>query len=146
MFGDSEQSALFQTVREEHHLAYYVQSSYHHNKGFLSVMAGVEPSMVTQAIEAIGAELKKLQDGAFSEADLELAKTYLAEQQRRGLDSPASLIQRHFNYRHQLGRTYDIALFQRLLEGVTKADVLAVAAKVQLDTIYVLTEERHETR
>ncbi len=31
MFGDSEQSALFQTVREKHHLAYYVQSSYHLN-------------------------------------------------------------------------------------------------------------------
>ncbi|MCK7488431.1 MAG: insulinase family protein [Bacillus subtilis] len=92
MFGDSEQSALFQTVREKHHLAYYVQSSYHHNKGFLSVMAGVEPAMADKAIEAIAVELKKLQDGDFSNADLDLAKTYLAEQQRRGLDSPASLI------------------------------------------------------
>jgi predicted Zn-dependent peptidase len=143
MFGDSEQSALFQTVREQHHLAYYVQSSYHHNKGFLSVMAGVEPAMVNQAIDAIAAELQKIQNGEFSDADLELAKMYLAEQQRRGLDSPAGLIQRHFNYRHQLGRDYDITLFQSLLERVTKADVIRAAAKVRLDTVYVLTEEDH---
>ncbi len=111
------------------------------------MMAGVEPAMADKAIEAIAVELKKLQDGDFSEADLDLAKTYLAEQQRRGLDSPASLIQRHFNYRHQLGRDYDIALFQNLLQNVSKTDVVRAAAKVCLDTVYVLTEEApNETR
>lgn len=139
LFGDSEQSALFQGVREKEHLCYSIQSSFHHNKGFLVVSAGIEAGRVDQTIDAVERERQKIAAGDFTEEDLELAKRWLKEGQRRGLDSPTSLIVRHFNYKHQLKRPYDKDAFETYLNAVTKADVQAAAARIRLDTIHVLT-------
>jgi predicted Zn-dependent peptidase len=139
LFGDSEQSVLFQTVREKAHLCYSIQSSYHHNKGFLVVSAGIEADKVDGAIAAVERERDRIANGDFTEEDLELAKRWLMEAQRRGLDSPTSLIVRHFNYKHQLKRPYDKDAFETYLNAVTKADVQAAAAMITLDTIHVLT-------
>jgi predicted Zn-dependent peptidase len=140
LFGDSEQSVLFQTVREQQHLCYSIQSSFHHNKGFLVVSAGIDAAKVDQTIAAIETERQKIVDGAFSEDDLQLAKQWMKEGQRRGLDSPSSMIVRHFNYKHQLKRAYDKDAFERYLDQVTVDDVRRAAAKIQLDTIHVLTQ------
>lgn len=140
LFGDSEQSVLFQTVRETQHLCYSIQSSFHHNKGFLVVSAGIDASKVDQTIAAIEAERQKIVDGAFTEVDLQLAKQWMKEGQRRGLDSPSSMIVRHFNYKHQLKRPYDKDAFERYLDLVSVDDIKKAAAKIQLDTIHVLTQ------
>lgn len=140
LFGDSEQSVLFQTVREKQHLCYSIQSSFHHNKGFLVVSAGIDASKVDQTIAAIEAERQKIVDGAFTEVDLQLAKQWMKEGQRRGLDSPSSMIVRHFNYKHQLKRPYDKDAFERYLDLVSVEDIRKAAAKIQLDTIHVLTQ------
>lgn len=140
LFGDSEQSVLFQTVRERDHLCYSIQSSYHHNKGFLVVSAGVEAKEATRVGDAVEAIRQKIADGEFDDDDLSLAKKWLLEGQKRGLDSPSSMIVRHFNYKHQLKRPYEKDLFEMHLANVTKQDVQLAAAKLTLDTIHVLTE------
>ena len=144
MFGDYEQSMLFQTVREKLHLAYYVQSSYNHNKGYLAIMAGVDPTNEQITIDAIHHVLDTLKNGDFSDDDFQLAKSFLLEQQRRGMDSPSTLLQRHFNYNHLLGMEYDPTLFAKQLWEVSKEDVIRTANKLTLDTIYILSEDAHE--
>jgi predicted Zn-dependent peptidase len=80
ILGDGMSSRLFLTVREERALAYDVSSGVldYADAGALEVSAGVDPSNLGKALEAILAELAKLRDEAVPEQELAKARSYLA--------------------------------------------------------------------
>lgn len=144
LLGDFDQSFLFQVIREQLHLAYYVQSTLFLGKGFLSIMAGIDPSKAQLAIDSIQAIVSRIQAGDFSDEDLHLAKNYLAEQERRAMDIPGAQMHRFFVYRHVFHKPYNLREFFESLFFVGREELIAVAQKIKLDTIYLLTEDNHE--
>ena len=145
MLGDFEQSVLFQTIREEMKLAYYVQSSLFLGKGYFVIMAGIDPVKEQHAIKAIQEAIMGLQTGQFSDEDFQLAKSYIIEQERRALDSPQIMAHRHFVYRHVVNRPYVMTEVIDKVMKISKAMLMEACQSIRLDTIYILTEATNET-
>jgi predicted Zn-dependent peptidase len=78
VLGDGSSSRLFLHVREEAGLAYDVHSfqTDYADCGTLQVYAGVDPSDLGRALEAILAELARLRDEAIPAAELAKARAY----------------------------------------------------------------------
>jgi predicted Zn-dependent peptidase len=76
ILGGSTSSRLFQEVREKRGLAYSVYSyaSHYLDSGQVGLYVGTRPDRVREAMDVIGAELRRLQEEGVSEAELELAR------------------------------------------------------------------------
>ncbi|MGZ4199733.1 MAG: M16 family metallopeptidase, partial [Thermoleophilia bacterium] len=76
LLGGSSSSRLFQEVREKRGLAYSVYSytSQYVDSGQVAVYVGTRPDRVSEAMDVIGTELRKLQDTPVSEEELLRAK------------------------------------------------------------------------
>jgi predicted Zn-dependent peptidase len=76
ILGGSTSSRLFQEVREKRGLAYSVYSyaSHYVDSGQVGLYVGTRPDRVREAMDVIGTELRRLQEDAVSEAELELAR------------------------------------------------------------------------
>jgi len=80
VLGDGMSSRLFLSVREELGLAYDVSSGLvdYADAGALEVSAGVDPSSLPAALDAILVEFARLRDEPVPPAELDKAKRYLA--------------------------------------------------------------------
>jgi predicted Zn-dependent peptidase len=76
ILGGSTSSRLFQEVREKRGLAYsvYSYSSHYADSGQVGLYVGTRPDRVREAMDVIGAELRRLEEEGVSEAELELAR------------------------------------------------------------------------
>jgi predicted Zn-dependent peptidase len=76
ILGSGTSSRLWQTIREQHGLAYSVGASgvSFLDCGFFSVYAGTAPNQIGKAIDLSVAELKRIKREGVSEAEIELAK------------------------------------------------------------------------
>lgn len=72
-------SRLFQVIREELALAYYVNADHtsYEETGYWDVSLGVDNSRIQLAIDAVLKELRTFKKGEFSEAEFERAKNYM---------------------------------------------------------------------
>ena len=80
ILGDGMSSRLFLTVREARGLAYDVSSGLvdYADAGALEISAGVDPTKLPEAIEAILAELARLRDEPVGAGELAKTKRYLS--------------------------------------------------------------------
>jgi predicted Zn-dependent peptidase len=76
ILGGSTSSRLFQEVREKRGLAYAVYSyaSHYADSGQVAVYVGTRPDNVTEAMDVIGTELRRLHEGGVTEEELERAR------------------------------------------------------------------------
>ncbi len=79
ILGAGMSSRLFQKVREEKKLAYYVDSDVDtfSDIGLFSVSAGVNPAKTEEALSAIVGELERLTNDSIEKTELRKAKDYL---------------------------------------------------------------------
>jgi len=86
--GENMSSRLFQTIREDHGLAYAIQSGVHlfDDTGALVVSAGLERSKVERALALIVREIGRVARAGVSDAELERARDYAIGQLRLGLE------------------------------------------------------------
>jgi predicted Zn-dependent peptidase len=76
LFGGASSSRLFQEVREKRGLAYavYSYSSQYVDSGQVGIYVGTRPDNVREAMDVIGAELRRLADDPVTQEELERAK------------------------------------------------------------------------
>jgi len=93
ILGEGMSSRLFQKLREEMGVCYYVRSSVEEftDHGYLSVSAGVDKRRAVRAVEAIVGELRRLRDEAITPSELEKAKEYIVSHLYMGLESSDSV-------------------------------------------------------
>lgn len=136
LFGETDQSLLFQTVREEMQLAYYVSSAYMPNKGVLFVFAGVDPSKEEEASNTVLQVLEKLQKGIISDESIFLAKEYYISRLRKNNDSMQNIMARTFMNIQLFGRMIEIEELIQAISEVTKSDIIQAGQSLVLDTIH----------
>ncbi|PSL51248.1 putative Zn-dependent peptidase [Salsuginibacillus halophilus] len=137
IFGGFPHSKLFINVREKASLAYYAASRYEGHKGLVLAMAGVNPSDLQEARNIIEDQLHQLQNGEFSEEDVEQTKLLTMNQLREQADSPRGMSEMLYNGEvagFKPGFEERIAAFQ----AVTKEEVTNAANEIELDTVYIL--------
>lgn len=138
IFGGFSQSRLFKVVREKHSLCYYISSSYGAFSGIMTVNAGIEGHDYQKAKELILAELKKIQDGDFSDDEINLAKLMLKNSLTKTKDEPMSIIALAYNRDLTDKQETNDEYLQKIL-NVTRDEIIEASKKVHLDTIFLLT-------
>ncbi|WP_245579650.1 EF-P 5-aminopentanol modification-associated protein YfmF [Alteribacter aurantiacus] len=137
LFGGFSHSKLFINVREKASLAYYAASRVESHKGLLMVMSGIETSNYEKALTIIREQMEAMKNGDFEEEQLEQTKAVLKNQLLETMDAPRGLVE--LMYHNELGsKKRELDDWIPNIEKVTKEDVVRVAEKIELDTIYFL--------
>ena len=137
LYGGSVTSKLFLNVREKLSLCYYASSGCDTFKGLMLVSSGIEFDKREQAQAEILAQLDAVRQGDFSDEALAAAKQSVASDLRALTDSPGALEQ-FYLAQTLTGLDYGPRELAALCETVSRADVVAVAAGIALDTVYFL--------
>jgi len=144
LFGESDQSVLFQTIREEHHLGYYISSNYIGNKGVLVIFAGVAKGDEDKTIQLIQTSLQQIQAKTLNEEALSLAKETLVNRIKRSSDSLSAIIGRHAMNMKLFGSPYDETEKIEKIMKVNLEDIFRVANTLTLDTIHVYQNQEEQ--
>lgn len=143
MFGGTSNSKLFLNVREKLSLCYYAGSTYHRQKGLITVSSGIESADYDRAVEEISRQLDALREGEWEDWELEGARQSLLSSLRSAEDS-AGAMEDFVMGQAASGGDETIPGLIQAIQGVTPERIRRAAAEVGLDTIYFLKgrEER----
>ncbi|HEH1218341.1 TPA: insulinase family protein [Staphylococcus aureus] len=139
MFGGDPSSVLFNEVREKQSLAYSIHSQIDGKNGYLFVLSGVSSDKYETAKDTIISEFEKIKAGDFTEEKLELAKKVIISHRYESEDRPKSIIEIMHN-QILLEQPQSKETFINDIQKVSREDIVSVAEKAFLDTIYVLTK------
>jgi len=143
ILGAFPHSKLFINVRERASLAYYAASRYDGHKGILTIQSGIEIANFERASAIIREQLDAMARGDISELELSQTRAMITGQLRELRDSAPEMIAFHFNGVLS-GRSRDADELIRQIEAVTRDDIVHVAERVKLDTIYFLRDGKEE--
>ena len=129
LLGENMSSRLFQVVREEHGLAYSIQSSTSllEDVGALVISAGLEAGNISQVLTLVMRELKRLVDHAPTAAELRRTRDYLIGQLELGLEGTENQMTWVGEQLLGYGHVVPPGEIKRRLTRVTSAQIHAVA-------------------
>jgi predicted Zn-dependent peptidase len=138
VYGGFSHSKLFINVREKASLAYYAASRVESHKGLLMVMSGIDNSNFEKAVSIIKEQMQAMKNGDFSDDDLSQTKAVIKNQLLETLDTARGIVEILY-HNVVAGQQIQLDEWLQRIETVTKEEVVKVANKIQLDTIYFLT-------
>ncbi len=132
ILGENMSSRLFQIVREQHGLAYSIQSgtSLFADTGVLSVTAGVDIKRSAKAWRLITAELARLARAPAGAKELQRAKDYTIGQLRLAMENSGSQLLWVGEHLLGYGRIVQPEEYIRAFSAVTADDIRAAANAV----------------
>ncbi|MEH7882702.1 pitrilysin family protein [Bacillus sp. JJ1609] len=138
IFGGFSHSKLFLNVREKNSLAYYVASRLESHKGLMMVMSGIEFNNFELAVKIIREQMQAMQAGDFTEQEIEQTKAVIENQMLETLDTARGMVEVLY---HNVVSEQNVNLDDWLtgMGKTTKEEIVEVANKVKMDTIYFLT-------
>jgi predicted Zn-dependent peptidase len=143
ILGGGVNSKLFKNVREKESLCYYVFSRIEKFKSLMFIGSGIEFDKYERAIEVIGEQIDSMKKGDFNEDDIISAKNSIITSVRSMTDSAGMLSD--FYYTQSISKTNDsIEEIIEKIRRVSKEEIIEVASKIQLDTIYFLKNKGEE--
>ena len=137
LFGAGMTSKLFMNVREKLSLCYSVGSSYYGSKGILTVSAGIDFDKEELTRQEIEAQLNACKTGDITDEELLSAKEALLSSLRATHDSPGA-IEGYYATAALSGTKLSHRQYMEAVEAVTREQVVAAAAGVQLHSSYFL--------
>ena len=139
ILGGSANSKLFQNVREKAHLAYVASSSYYRFKNIIFVNSGIEISNYDKALEVIREQIEDMKKGDFSKEDIENSKKGIIAAIKTIDDEQDTGITYYFG-QELSGTSISEEEYINKIENTTKENIVDVANKVQINTIYFLKD------
>lgn len=138
ILGGGANSKLFQNVREKASLAYTAGSSYIKNKNNIIIRCGIEIKNYEKAIEIIKDQLNQMLNGDFSDSDIESAKQLIFASLKGIPETQDGEVTYYFS-QELSGKFISLEENIEKIKSVTKEQILDIAKKVQINTIYFLT-------
>lgn len=140
LFGATPNSKLFLNVREKYSLCYYCSAKYDRAKGIMFVQSGVEKENIEKAKKEILNQLEEVKKGNFSDDDISAIKKSLSNSYKTVNDYLSSL---ETFYSAQVFDEKIVTPEETIekINAVTKDQIVEVANKITLDTIYTLVGE-----
>ena len=137
IYGGSSVAKLFMNVREKQSLCYYCYSSYGSATGILMIGCGIKSENREKAYSEIEKQLREMQNGNFSEDEINTAKRSTVSGLLQMHDSPSAI--EAFKFRRFLaGVEESPEAVAEKINAVTKDEIVAVANKVRFDSVYFL--------
>ncbi len=130
---------LYQYLREQNSLCYTVSSLYQKYDRLLMIYAGINAKDKDKCIKLVNKAMKEMEDGIFSDEELNNAKLTAITSIRMGEDNQDGIITNYlFNDLDNFPLSEERI---KRFNNVSKEDIIRVAKKVKLNTIYLLTGE-----
>jgi predicted Zn-dependent peptidase len=137
IFGGTYMSRLFKEIREKMSLCYYCSSDYVTTKALMYVSCGIDSANYERAKKEILHQLDILKTEPISEEELRTAKDLAIKDLNEMKDYP-SAIATFFYGRLIYGINELPEEYSEKIELVTVEDVMRVAKKIELDTVFLL--------
>lgn len=138
ILGGGVHSKLFQNVREKESLAYYAFSRLEKFKGLMVISSGILSENKDKTIRIIKEQLENISKGNISDYEFDSTIKTIETGMRSLMDSQLQIVD--FYLSQSIVNTHDdFESFIEKVKKVTKDDVVRVAGKIKLDTIYFLT-------
>lgn len=137
ILGGGANSKLFQNVREKASLAYSAGSSYIRRQNTILVQTGIEIANYDKALEIIKQQIQEMKNGNITNDEFNAAKELLISSVNLIPESEEDTIAFYFDQR-LFGDNLTITEYAEKLKNVTMEQVIDVAQKVSIDTIYFL--------
>lgn len=138
LFALYSHSKLFRVIREKEGLAYTLGSVFDTFSNFYSLYMGIDGKERLRAMRLVYRELRAMQQGRFSQDDLEQTKQLLLSSMRSAQDKPAHGMEKLY---YELVLT-DLSMTQdkltKLVKEVSSEDVQAVARQLRLQAVYFM--------
>lgn len=139
ILGGSANSKMFQNVREKAHLAYVASSNYLRHKNNIFINCGIEIANYEKALELIRKQIEDMKDGNFTDKDIVDAKTGIIATVKTIGDEQDTEISYYFGQELSQSRI-SVQEYISKVEGVSKQDIINVANKITINTIYFLRD------
>ncbi len=142
ILGLGPDSKLFQNVREKESLCYTISATAKYAGSFMMITAGIDAINFNKTIKLVHAQVLEMTKGNFKESDIKNAILSIKSSYQELLENPYSIINSHESTFY-LG--FD-PIEERLnkIEKITKKDVIEVAKKIKINTIYLLEGTKNE--
>lgn len=142
ILGGSPNSRLFMNLREKNSLCYTVSSTYQPVFNLLTIKAGIDACNFKKSIELIKKEMKNIEKGLFDEDEIKAGIITYKSTFKEIEDSAFQILNAYTSCAY-LG--YDLLETRtKEIEKIKKEDIIKVAKKIHIDTIYLLEGETHE--
>lgn len=139
ILGGSSNSKMFQNVREKASLAYTAGSVYLRQKDNIFVKAGIDIPNYEKAVELIKEQLNQMKNGDFSEQEIDNAKLIISSSVESIPETQDSEIMYYFA--QELSDDFvSLEDYIRNINNVTKDQIVNIANKIQINTIYFLKD------
>jgi len=138
ILGGGVQSKLFQNVREKNSLAYYAFSRFDKVKTVMGISCGIEIPNFEKALKTILEQVEDMKKGNISDYEYETTIKTIENSLNSMRDEQAQMLD--FNYTGILTnnkRSLEEVISK--LKNVKISDVVEVANKIELDTVYFMT-------
>lgn len=142
ILGGSGDSKLFKEVREEYSLCYVINSVPNKLDHLILIRAGIDKENYDKTLELVDKILLDMRKGKFLESDIDIAKEYFCTALDEVMDSPSRIMDNY--YMTELIKTDTLEEKRRKIMEVTKEDIIKVAKKVKMDTVFFLEGDSHE--
>ncbi len=135
-------SKLYRYLREENSLCYVVSSMYQKYDGLLMVYAGIDKKDKNKCLKLVEKALKEMEEGNFTEDELENAKKTVISSIKMSEDSLGGIINNYL-----FNDLDNLPLYEERIKefkSITKEEVIELARKVKLNIVYLLGGENDE--
>jgi len=132
-------SKLYRYIREENSYCYKIASMYFKYDNLLCIASSLAKENIQHTIKLINKAIKEMQTGDFTEDDIKDAKQNMLLSLNVNKNNPNAVLA-NFQFKVFLGN-YNIEEKIELIEKITKQEIINLAKKIKLNTVYVLSEE-----
>ena len=136
ILGGSANSKLFKNVREKNSLAYYINSVPHIYDNLLLIYSGISKSDFDKALTLIKKELTNMKKGKITDDEINDAKAGMISSIETITDSQRRILNMY--YTKELVGGDDIDKRIETFNKVSKNDIVKVANKLKIDTVYLM--------
>ena len=137
ILGKGANSKLFLNVREKEGLAYSAGSTYLKRNNAIIISTGIEVSKYNKAVEVIKKQLKDMQEGNITEKEIKDAKQFINAGLNLINESSENMIEYTFD-KELYNEEIDIEKYRKNIQKIKKEDIVEIAKKINIDTIYFL--------
>ncbi len=142
ILGGGFNSKFMQEIREKNSLAYYINSIVNKADSIMIIQSGISYKNYHQVVSSVKEIMKKMAKGEITDEEIENAKVEYISILDESYDDMENIIES--NVVKDLMNLDDFVVRRQKAQEVTKEDIIEVAKKMTIDTIYLLKGAQDE--
>lgn len=136
ILGATADSKFFKNIREKYSICYYISSIGNKLDNLLIITSGINKENFDKTFSLIKKEMNDIQNGIFTDEEIENAKKYYLSLLEEALDNPNQIISSY--YAMDLWEVDSLEKRKVEINKVTREDVINFSKKIYIDTVFLL--------